>query len=73
MKIDLCFGKCFRAVKNLCKNRSICIKDTAPTFFTWDSRNPSDTAHTNSSYEQLPVMKNAVGCVRESYGKGGML
>ena len=57
MKSNLCFGKRFRAVKNLCKNSSICTKDTAPTFFTWDSRNPSDTAHTNSSHEQLPVTK----------------
>ena len=63
IKNNLCFGNRFRAVKNLCKNGSICTKDTAPTFFTWDSRNPSDTAHTNSSREQLLVTKKAVGCV----------
>ena len=32
-----------------------------------------DTAHTNSSHEQLPVTKKAVGCVRESHGKGGIV
>ena len=63
IKKNLCFGKRFRAVKNLCKNRSICIKDTAPTFFNQKSKYPPDTAHTNSSREQLPVMKKAVGCV----------
>ena len=65
MKINLCFGKRFRAVKNLCKNSSICIKDTAPTFLLVESRNPPDTANTNSSHEQLLVTKKAVGCVRE--------
>ena len=63
MKINLCFGKRFRAVKILCKNRSICLKDTAPTFLLVESKNPRDTAHTNSSREQLPVTKKAVGCV----------
>ena len=57
------FRKRFRAVKNLCKNRSICIKDTAPTFLLVESKNPPDTAHTNSSREQLLVTKKAVGCV----------
>ena len=32
-----------------------------------------DTARTNSSREQLPVTKKAVGCVRDSYEEGGML
>ena len=73
MKIDLCFENRFREVKNICKNRSICIKDTAPTFFNQKSKYLPDTAHTNSSREQLPVTKKAVGCVRESHGKGGML
>ena len=73
MKIDLCFGKRFRVVKNICKNRSICIKDTAPTFFNQKSKYPPDTAHTNSSREQLPVTKKAVSCVWESYGKGGIV
>ena len=49
IKMDLCFGKRFRAVKNICKNSSICIKDTAPTFLLVESRNQPDTAHTNSS------------------------
>ena len=73
IKMNLCFGKRFRAVKNLCKNRSICIKDTAPTFFNQKSKYPPDTAHTNSSREQLLVTKKAVGCVRESHGKGGIV
>ena len=63
IKNNLCFGKRFRAVKNLCINRSICIKDTAPTFSLVESKNPPDTAHANSSREQLPVTKKAVGCV----------
>ena len=57
IKMDLCFGKRFRAVKILCKNRSICTKDTAPTFFNQKSKYPPDTAHTNSSREQLLVTK----------------
>ena len=73
MKIDLCLENRFRAVKNLCKNRSICIKDTAPTFFNQKSIYPPDTAHTNSSREHLPVTKKAVSCVRESYEKGGIV
>ncbi len=38
-------------------------KDTAPTFLPVEIRNLPDTAHTNSSCEQLPVTKKAVGCV----------
>ena len=57
IKINLCFENRFRAVKNICKNRLICIKDTAPTFLPVEIRNPPDTAHTNSSHEQLPVTK----------------
>ena len=49
IKKNLCFGKRFRAVKILCKNSSICIKDNAPTFFNQKSKYPPDTAHTNSS------------------------
>ena len=60
MKINLCFGKRFRAVKNLCKNSSICIKDTAPTFLLVESRNPPDTANTNISYAQ--VTRNEKSC-----------
>ena len=63
VKTLLYFRNRFRAVKNLCKNRSICIKDTAPTFLLVESKNPPDTAHTNSSREQLLVTKKAVGCV----------
>ena len=51
-KNEFVFRNRFRAVKNLRKNRSICIKDTAPTFLSLvESRNPPDTAHTNSSHK----------------------
>ena len=44
-----------------------------PHFLLVESRNSPDTAHTNSSREQLPVTKKAVSCVWESYGKGGIV
>ena len=53
----------FSGAKNICKNDVFCKKDTAPTFFNQKSKYPPDTAHTNSSCEQLPVTKKAVGCV----------
>ena len=59
------FGIVVLGAKNICKNNVFCKKDTAPTFFTWESKYPPDTAHTNISIEQLPVTKKAVGCVRD--------
>ena len=70
VKTLLYFRNRFSAVKNLCKNRPICNKDTAPTFFTWDSRNPSDTAHTNSSREQLLVTKKLSAVSEKKEGDG---
>ncbi len=65
VKSLLYFGMSLSGAKYICKNNVFCIKDTAPTFFTCESKYPPDTAHTNSSREQLPVTKKAVGCVRE--------
>lgn len=36
-----------------------------PHFLFVECRNPPGTANTNISYEQLPVTKKAVSCVRE--------
>ena len=69
MIINMCVGIRFRAVKNLCKNRSICIKDTAPTFFNQKSKYPPDTAHTNSSREQLLVTKKLSAVFGNLMGK----
>ena len=49
VKTLLYFRNRFRAVKNIGKNGVFCIEDTAPTFFTWESKYPPDTAHTNNS------------------------
>lgn len=49
MKMCLCFENRFIAVKNICKNRLICIKDNAPTILTCESIYPLNTAHTISS------------------------
>ena len=63
VKTLLYFRMMSSGAKNICKNGVFCIKDTAPTFFTLESKYPPDTAHTNISIEQLPVTKEAVGYV----------
>ena len=57
VKTLLYFGMLLSEAKNICKNDVFCKKDTAPTFFNQKSKYPPDTAHTNSSREQLLVTK----------------
>ena len=65
-----CISECHsQEQKNICKNRSICKKDTAPTFLLVESKNPPDTAHTNSLLEQLPVTKKLSAVFGNLMGK----
>ena len=65
-----CISECHsQEQKNICKNTSICLKDTAPTFLLVESKNPPDTAHTNSLLEQLPVTKKLSAVFGNLMGK----